>query len=147
MSSRDRNADLVRRLYADYLNPGRFDHLGEIVSDDFAGPGGQRGPAAFAAPVAGLRTGFPDLTYTVEDVVADADHVAVRWRWTGTFTAAYRGFAPTGAPVTNRGMAIFRVADGKIVRSTIETDRLGFLIAIGAVADDPRFGGPAPRRP
>jgi predicted ester cyclase len=137
----DANKQLVRRLYDDYLNPGRLDRLGEIVSPDFRGAGPQRGPAAFGI-IDALRAAFPDLRYTVEDLVGDGDRVAVRWSWRGTHTGAFRGFAPTGKQVVNSGFAIFEVTDGKLARGWVETDRLGFLMAIGAVPYQEAFGPP-----
>jgi len=138
----DSNKQLVRRLYEDYINPGRLDRLGEIVSPDFVGPGPQPGPAGFATIMTNLRTGFPDLVYTVEELVAEGDRVAVRWVWRGTHTGPFRTFAPTGRKVENTGFAIFQVADGKLVRASVETDRLGFLVSVGAVPYDPAFGPP-----
>lgn len=140
----DANKQLVRRLYHDYLNPGHLDRLDEIIAPDFVGAGGLQGPAAFSTVIAGLRGAFPDLIYTVEDVVGDGDRVAVRWTWRGTHTAAFRSFAPTGKRIENTGVAIFQVADGKLVRAWVETDRLGFLQAVGAVPYDPAFGPPRP---
>jgi predicted ester cyclase len=137
----DASKALVRRLY-DILNAGQLDRLDELVSSDFEGPGGQRGPAAFAAPILALRAAFPDLRYTIEDIVAEGDRVAVRWTWRGTFAGAFRTFRPTGKPMTNTGFAIFQLADSKLVRTWLETDRLGFLLAIGAVPYSPAFGPP-----
>src|SRR5262245_58784982 len=142
--STETNKQLVRRLYDEYLNTGRVDHLDEIVSPDFVGVGGQRGAAAFAAPIIALRAAFPDLHYTTEDVIAEGDRVAVRWQWRGTFTSAFRGFAPTGKPMVNTGFAMFQFANGKLIKSWLETDRLGFLHAIGAVPYNPAFGPPPP---
>ena len=42
----------------------------------------------------------------------------------------------------NTGLAVFRVVDGAIVSATMETDRLGFLIATGKVPHEPSFGPP-----
>ena len=119
---------------------------GEIVSPQFVGVGPERGPAAFGGVITALRGAFPDLVYTIEDVVAEGDRVAVRWTWRGTHQHAFRSFAPTGKPVTNTGFAIFQVTDGKLSRAWLETDRLGFLQAIGAVPHDPAFGPPAPTK-
>jgi predicted ester cyclase len=138
----DANKELVRRLYDDYLSPGQLDRLTEIVSPDFVGVGPQRGPAAFSGTVGALRDAFPDLRYTVEDLVGEGDRVAVRWSWRGTHTGAFRGVAPTGTQVVSTGFAIFEIADGKLARAWLETDRLGFLMAIGAVPHDPRFVPP-----
>ena len=140
------NAQLVRRLYTEYLNTGATERLGEIISPQFVGVGPATGPAAFGGVITTLRGAFPDLIYTVEDVVAEGDRVAVRWTWRGTHQHAFRSFAPTGKQVTNIGFAIFQVADGKLTRAWLETDRLGFLQAIGAVPYDPAFGPPAPTK-
>jgi len=136
------NRQIVRRLYADYLNPGNLDHLGDLVSDDFVGRDGVRGAAGFAASIRGLRAAFPDLTYTLEDVTAEDDRVAVRWTLRGTFNGPFRGVAPTQQRIENTGFAMFQLAHGKLIRATVETDRLGFLQAIGVLAYDPAFGPP-----
>jgi predicted ester cyclase len=138
----DSNKQIVRRLFEDYFNHGRVEQLGEIVSPDFAGPNGQRGPASFAGVLVGLRRAFPDIVYTVEDLVGEGDRVAVRWTWRGTHTGPFRDWAPTGKRVTNTGFAIFQVADGKLTNSWLETDRLGFLLSIGVIPYDPAYGPP-----
>ena len=91
----------------------------------------------------GLRTAFPDIHYTLDDVVAEGDRVAVRWHWTGTHKAPFRAFPATGKAVTNPGTGIFRFQDGKIVAAALETDRLGFLEQIGVVPPNVGLG---PRR-
>jgi len=96
--------------------------------------------------VVGLRSAFPDLHYTLDDVVAEGDQVAVRWHWTGTHKGPFRAFPATGKAVSNTGAGIFRFKDGKNVAASLETDRLGFLEQIGAVPEN--IGqGPRPPRP
>jgi predicted ester cyclase len=130
---------LVRRLYEDYLNAGRLDQLDEVVAADFLGPAG-RGPQGFAASIGALRAAFPDLRYTLEDVIGDGALVAVRFTVRGTHRHAFRSFAATGQPMASSGFALFRVAGGKLVQAWIETDRLGFLQQLGAIPYDPAFG-------
>jgi hypothetical protein len=55
----------------------------------------------------------------------------------------FRDYAPTGKTITNDGMAIFVLKDGKIVNGVVQTDRLGFLQEINAVPTNP--GRPAPK--
>ncbi|MFT3696591.1 MAG: ester cyclase [Kofleriaceae bacterium] len=86
----------------------------------------------FSAAIDELRTAFPDIHYTLTHVLAEGEHVGVRWSWTGTHRGAFKGFAASQAHVTNTGMAIFTFANGAIVDVVVETDRLGFLQAIGA---------------
>lgn len=130
------NKEVVRSLYEVSLNTGDVDSLDRWIAPDFVGPAGDAGPAAFARTVVELRTAFPDIRYTVGDVIEEGDRVAIRWTWTGTHAGPFRGFAPTGKRISNPGFAIFHLRDGKIVRSWVDTDRLGFLQQIGALPPD-----------
>jgi steroid delta-isomerase-like uncharacterized protein len=141
--TRETNKRTVGQLFETF-NQGDLGAIDQLVGPGYVGAQGDRGPAGFKAVVAGLRTAFPDIHYTLEDVVAEGDRVAVRWRWTGTHAAPFRAFPATGKAVTNTGAGIFRLADGKIVAATLETDRLGFLEQVGAV---PVGVGGGPRPP
>jgi steroid delta-isomerase-like uncharacterized protein len=139
--TREDNRRQVQTLY-DTFNTGDLGRLDELIAPDYVGPQGDRGPDGFRKVVVGLRAAFPDIHYTVDEVMAEGDRVAIRWHWTGTHRAQFRAFPATGKEVTNAGLGIFRLRDGKIVASTLETDRLGFLEQIGAV---PKGVGLGPR--
>lgn len=130
----DQNKSAVRRLFEDGFNRERGDVLDDVVAPEYTDAFGEHGASAFKKVIAGLRGGFPDIRYTVEEVVAEDDSVAVRWQWTGTHRGVFRGIAPTHRQVTNNGLAIFHLRAGKVVAATLETDRLGFLQSIGVVA-------------
>jgi steroid delta-isomerase-like uncharacterized protein len=140
---RDENRQRIDRLFETCFNHGDLSVLDELVAPDYVGPQGDKGPAGFRGIVTGLRTAFPDIHYTVDDVVAENDRVAVRWHWSGTHKAAFRSFPATGKAFTNTGTGIFRFRDGKIVAAALETDRLGFLQQVGAVPQDV-LAGPRP---
>jgi predicted ester cyclase len=147
MSTIENNKQQIRRLYDDCINPHRPALLPQLVDDEFTNARGERGPAAFNAGIEALRAGFPDIHYDVEDVVAEGDRVTVRWLWKGTHTGPFGGVAPSRRLVSNEGMAIFQLRDGKIVRIWLQTDRLGFLQALGVVPKDVgAVAGPPPRR-
>ena len=129
----DQNKSAVRRLFEDGFNRERAEVLEEVVAPEYTDAFGEHGAAAFKKVIAGLRGGFPDIRYAVEELVAEDDSVAARWHWTGTHRGVFRGIAPTGRHVTNNGIAIFHLRAGKIVAATLETDRLGFLQGIGVV--------------
>ncbi len=141
MSSSNANKEQVREIY-ERINRGELDRVAELISPQFTGAAGQRGSAAFITGISALHAAFPDLHYTLEALVAEADQVAVRWTWRGTHTGAFRTVAPTGKKVTNSGQAIFTFVEGKVANTSLETDRLGFLLAIGAIVNDPLFGPP-----
>jgi steroid delta-isomerase-like uncharacterized protein len=142
--TKDDNKRKIERLFDDCFNQGNLALLDELVAPEYVGPQDTRGPAGFRGIVAGLRTGFPDIHYTLDDVLAEGDRVAVRWHWTGTNKGPFRAFPPTGKSFTNPGVGIFQLKGGKIVAATLETDRLGFLQQIGAV---PANVGAGPRPP
>ncbi len=59
-------------------------------------------------------TGFSNLSLTVEFTITEEDKVAVRWTATSTHNGNFRGIPPTGKPIKIAGVAIYRVAGGKI---------------------------------
>ena len=144
---RDENKRKVEKLF-DTFNHDDLGPLDELVAPEYVGPQGDKGPAGFRKIVVGLRTAFPDIHYTIDEVLGENDSVAIRWHWTGTHRGPFRGFPITGKSVSNSGAGIFRCRDGKIVAAAIETDRLGFLEQIAAVPENIGLGPrPAPQPP
>jgi predicted ester cyclase len=127
MEDLERNKRTVRSVYEDVLSGQRLALADELFAREL--------PVAseFRTAVVDLVSAFPDIHYTVLDLIAEGDRVAIRWQWRGTFSAPFRGFAPTHAAVTDTGMAIFALADGRIVGVELQTDRLGFLQQLGVV--------------
>ena len=81
--SAETNKEILRRGYEELFNNGNLQAAGELFGEDFynhAGfPGWPRGPEHIRRAVTMLRTAFPDLHYTLEDVIAEGDTVAARW--------------------------------------------------------------------
>jgi predicted ester cyclase len=136
MSPTEANKAAVRRLYEACINLDQSDGYAELIAPDLAQADGSRGPAAFAANVDALRAGFPDIRFTIEDLVAEGDRVAVRWTKTGTHTGTFRGLSATGRAVRTTGIVIYRFTNGRAVAASLETDRLGALQQIGAIPMD-----------
>jgi predicted ester cyclase len=59
--------------------------------------------------------GFPDLSISVEDMMAEGDRVACRVLMRGTHLGEFQGIAPTGKRVEVGAMDMFRISGGKIV--------------------------------
>jgi len=83
------------------------------------------------------RAAFPDLTATVVDVVADADRLAGRVRYSGTHGGAFLGMAPTGRAVDFDAFHFARFWNGRIVEWWGTADLLGALQQIGASVSGP----------
>jgi steroid delta-isomerase-like uncharacterized protein len=78
------------------------------------------------------KTAFPDLSATVEDVIAEGDKVVTRYTVRGTHQGEVEEFGPpTGRQVEIEGITIHRVEDGKIVEEWERYDNLGVLQRLG----------------
>jgi steroid delta-isomerase-like uncharacterized protein len=76
---------------------------------------------------------MPDLSITVEDLIAEGDKVVIRWTMRGTHTGEFMGSPPTGNPLTVKAMECFRIAGGRIVERWSLWDQLTLLQQLGAV--------------
>jgi hypothetical protein len=63
----------------------------------------------------------------VDDLIAEGDKVVVRWRLLGTHKGDFRGIAPTGRAIALKGIAIYRVKDGKLMERWVVSDLHGLL--------------------
>ena len=91
---------------------------------------GSEGIKRYAAEV---RDAFPDVRVTVEDQVAEGEEVATRYTLVGTHRGELMGIPPTGNPVEIVGVAIDRLANGKIVESWDNYDALGMMQQLGVI--------------
>lgn len=125
------NEALVRGWMDRVVNGHDPAAVSEFFASDFVShqPGDEtvRGRAAWQELVTSYLTAFPDYRLTIETVVAQDDHVAVRWTATGTHRGAYRGVAATGLHVKIAGIEIDRIADGRVAESWSEFNREGLV--------------------
>jgi steroid delta-isomerase-like uncharacterized protein len=137
---------LARRFFEDVFSEGRLELIDDITSDDFQAHDPQdrfadlRGPAASRAVVKMYRNAFPDLRFTIEEVIEQRDRVVIRWTATGTHQGDLHGLAPTGRTATVTGITIWRMAGGRVVEGWTNWDTLGLMQQIGAA---PAPGGVA----
>jgi predicted ester cyclase len=72
-------------------------------------------------------SGFPDLSFTVEQMIAAGDTVVTRSVMNGTHQGRWLGVAPTGKRVSIRMIVIQRLAGEKIVEDWVLVESLGLL--------------------
>jgi steroid delta-isomerase-like uncharacterized protein len=129
------NTIIMERFTSEFLTTGDAALAEEFLSPDivlhFAGQQ-QRGRDTYLAVVAANANTFEDLVWTVEEMVADGDAVAVRYTMTGTHRGDFAGVPPTGKTVVAQSMAFYRLADGRIVEERAQLDMLAILQQIGA---------------
>jgi len=106
------------------LNEHNVDTLSSLFSGEYAphtGQGNLDRKTAFQGAET-LFCAFPDVQWTIEDMVAEGDKVVVRYTIEGTHRGEFRGVAPTGKQVSWRGIVIWRCVGGKIAEGHAVSD-------------------------
>jgi steroid delta-isomerase-like uncharacterized protein len=130
------NKQLVTGKVQELWSTGNTAILDEIIAPGYTL---HKPPTGFSPDLAGLkqiltpmRSAFPDLKVTVQDVIAEGDKVVQRRTFEGTHKGAFFGIPPTGKSVSVSQIIVSKVAGGKIVEEWAETDFLGMLQQVGA---------------
>jgi steroid delta-isomerase-like uncharacterized protein len=138
----EENKTKVRRLLEEGFGQGKVDVVDEVLHSDFVcyDPNSEAGEIRGADTIKGeieyFRTAAPDLTYTVEDQVAEGDKVVSRYRVSGTHQGEFFGVPGTGNRVEFTGIQIDRFDEsGKMVEEWPEYDLLGAMRQIGAIPE------------
>jgi ketosteroid isomerase-like protein len=126
------NKALAQRFHDDLFVRGNLAAADEILTPDFVWYSPPQttflvGPDAIKQQAMDVRAFFPDLTITVDDVIAEGDRVVNRW--------TLRGTAQTeagGVPVVYTGIDIFRIEDGRLAELWQNTDDLGLEAQLAA---------------
>ncbi len=136
MSIIQRNKEVIRKLYEQSLNKRNLGLLRDLVSEAYVGIRGAKGVAGFEEPVVALIKAFPDVQWKVEEMISEGDKVMVRQQLQGTHTGPFQHITPTGKAITNDGIGMYELKDGKIINHQIQTDRLGFLQQLDVLPSD-----------
>jgi steroid delta-isomerase-like uncharacterized protein len=140
--SAQENKEKARRLLEEAFGRGELEIVDEVLDPDFvcydpnSESGAVRGADTIKQEIEWFRNAMPDLTYTVEDQVAEGDKVVTRYRATGTHQGEFFGVAPTGKSIEMSGIQIDRFDEsGKMVEEWPEYDMLGAMKQMGAVTE------------
>jgi predicted ester cyclase len=64
--------------------------------------------------VGGYVTAFPDMTFDLQNMMAEGDKVSVMWTVSGTNTGPMGAVPATGKPIKMRGHVLCRFAGDKV---------------------------------
>lgn len=134
---------MIKRIPLEILNDNRFDLIDEIYATDYVEHTPSLGVAptreGFKETAIALKKAFPDLRYTIEDVVESGDKIVHRLTATGTMTADYLGIAATGKHVTWSEIHIGKVVNGRLTEHWGLIDRLGMFVQLGIIDSPARY--------
>ncbi len=136
--SAEENKAAVQRFGEEAFNNGDLSSSEELIADDIVdhdpAPGQAPGREGIEQFVTTMRSAFPDLQTTIDEIIAEGDYVAFRYTIEGTHQGEFMGVAPTGNRVSVTAMEMLRFADGKMVDRWGNTDQLGLLQQLGAIS-------------
>jgi predicted ester cyclase len=126
------NRKVIQQLYKKVLVDWNMSLVDDFISPQFTShdwpEGSPTGPDAFRNYYSNvIRSVVPDARYEVNDLVAEGDKVVVRWSLLGTHRGRFLDIAPTGKNITLRGIAIYRLENGKVMERWVVTDLHGLL--------------------
>jgi steroid delta-isomerase-like uncharacterized protein len=129
------NSAIIRRFIQETINQGQIDSAAQFVWEDVVEqvpfPGQGPGLEGLKDILRGMRAGFPDLHFSVEEQIAEGEKVLTRFEWTGTHRGEFLGVPATGRSVKVWGMVIDRLQGGRIRDTRIIMDSLGLMIQLG----------------
>ena len=131
------NKEAMNR-FVEFINTASEGMANEVISQDaiFHVPGNpepMRGPEGYLQIVGMMRSGFSDIQWSLEDIVAEGDTVAARLLMTGTHNGNFMGVPPTGKSIKVQAMNFYFFSNGKIVKEYGQPDFMGLMIQIGAI--------------
>ena len=135
--STEENKAIARRWFEESGNRHNLAIVDELFTPDYvnhalgAAPGGGR--EAEKQLIEGMLTAFPDMRFTIEDMVAEGDKVAVRYTIQGTHQGVFMGIPATGKAFTTTAIVILRFENGKIAEEWFQGDDLGMLQQLGVI--------------
>jgi steroid delta-isomerase-like uncharacterized protein len=132
----DTEKAVVRRFVEEIFVAGRIEAVDELVAADFVAhtwpsTGDPRGDLKRA--MERVAAGLADADFTIEDMIAEGDRVAVRLTARATQVGPFMGLAPSGRRYEIGEIHIFRVRDGQVVEHWHQFDQLGLMRQLGAL--------------
>jgi predicted ester cyclase len=132
----EENEKVFRGLIEEGFNKGNLAAL-----DAFFAPGFIEHQDGFVPPnvegvkgaIVSLRTPFPDLKLTIDEICVKDDMTWARITARGTHEAAFMGRPPTGKSFVITVIDVCRFEDGKIVEHWGVADRLSLMGQLGLV--------------
>ena len=139
--SEEKNKQVFRRLIDEGFNKGNLDALDEICAPNFFEHQDGIVPPTIdglKGAIISLRTPFPDLFLTIEEIIANGDKTWARITGCGTHRGAFMGRPPTDKSFAITVIDICRFENNKIVEHWGVADRLSLIAQLGLLPQTPQ---------
>ena len=125
---------LLDRFYEESWNNGDISLIDELFTTDYVlhmQDGRTIGRDGFKIEIPELRSTFPDLSITVDELIMAQGRIVARVTWRGTHTGQGLGIEPSGAKFEASAIYIYRFEGDRIAESWAMFDSLGFRQQLG----------------
>jgi predicted ester cyclase len=134
----DETKAIVRRLYREVFDQGHLAVIDELYAPDVelhlpGLPEDPYGPAPVHQMVAMIRTTFPGVRISIEDIVAEGDKVVARVTFRLPHDGQLAGIGPRRHLATWTRIDIFRLFRGKIIEQWADRDDVGLFQQFGVI--------------
>ncbi len=133
---RERVNEHVAHYQAGDVSALASDHAPDGVVESSAA-GTYRGRRAIEEGYRRWMTAFPDIAFTMEDVIVAIDAATIVFRAKGTHRGDFLGVPGDGKPLEFRGVLVQKFKDGQIVHELRMYDFAGILIRLGILRVKP----------
>jgi predicted ester cyclase len=137
VSLQEENKEIVRRFYVAF-GAGDIETIRELMHEDFS----DHGETLFGSPqgrevlemgIGYMHNLFEGFNVYLEDMIAEGDIVGVRGTMRCKNIGPWLGAEASGNNLEWKGLAIFRIEDGKIKERWFNSDSMNIAIQMGAV--------------
>ena len=133
---------MIERIPLEILNNNKFELIDELYATNYVEHTPQPGVAptreGTKQTLIALKKAFPDLRYTIEDVIDSSDKIVHRLTASGTMKADFLGMPATGKHATWTEIHIGRVANGRLTDHWGVIDQLSMLVQLGVIESPAR---------
>lgn len=131
------NAGVVREFADEVITKGNIEAASHYVWEDVIEqvplPGQGPGLEGLKDILRAMRSGFPDIVFSIQEQISEDDKVASRFEWTGTHKGDFMGIPPTNRAVSVWGIVIDRLEDSHIKETRIIMDTVGLMTQLGVL--------------
>lgn len=131
----ERNKNVIKNLYENILNKRNFFQLKDVISENYSNPKSGNGIEGFQRTVQNFISAFPDIKWTLTEIVAEGNKVFVKQFAEGTQKGVFQNIKPTNKNTKTEGMGIYELKDGKIISHQILTNQLSFLQQLDVIPE------------
>ena len=117
-------------LFEEVWNKGNLSLLENIISETFIlhlAESEIKGIENYKKYISSYLNAFPDVHFTIEDIIKDNGKLVERYSATGTQTGSLLGIPPTNKYVKITGIDIVRFENEKMVERWGQADLLGLI--------------------